>query len=52
MCRPAYVGKGGPEFKLSKIVEVRWLRLDLQLCQREMATDKIQEKKFTEGAAI
>ena len=35
----------GPYFKFSKTVEVGWLHQDLQFCQREVATDKIQEKK-------
>ena len=35
----------GPEFKFSKTVQVRWSCYDLQLCQREIATDEIQERK-------
>ena len=36
----------GPEFKFSKTVKARWSCYDLQLCQREIATDEIQEKKL------
>ena len=51
--RPANVGKcwTGPEFKLSKPVEVWWSCYDLQLCQavsaaeRDITTDEIQERK-------
>ena len=53
--RPSHVGKfwrPGSEFKFSKTVKVRWLCSDLQLCQREIATDKIQEKKIIESAAV
>ena len=45
--KPAYVGEcwPGPEFKFSKTVEVGWSCSNLQLCQREIATDEIQERK-------
>ena len=46
----------GPKFKFSKTVEVgsltRMIVLRLQLCQREIATDEIQEKEIIESAAI
>ena len=53
--RPAHVGKcwPGPEFKFSKTVEVGWLHLDLQLCEREIATDEIlEEEKYIERSNI
>ena len=45
--RPAHVGKcwPWPEFKFSKTGAVGWLCYNLQLCQREIATDKIQEEE-------
>ena len=41
------MGKGWPwpEFKFSKTGEVGWLCYNLQLCQREIATDEIQEEE-------
>ena len=45
-----------PKFKFSKTVEVgsltRMIVLRLQLCQREIATDEIQEKEIIESAAL
>ena len=35
----------GPESKCSKTVEVRRLCQELKLCQREIATDEIQEEE-------
>ena len=49
--RPSHVGEccqwPGPKFKFSKTVEVGKSCSDLQLCQREIATDEIQEKKLS-----
>ena len=43
----------GPQFKFSKTVEVRWSFKDLQLCQREITTDEIQEEEnYREGSNI
>ena len=53
--RPALVGEWGPwpVFKFSKTVEVGWSCSDLQLCQRVIATDQIQErKKYRERSTI
>ena len=52
--RPAHVGEcgPGPEFKFSKTVEVSWSCKALQRCQREIATDEIQEEKYRESAAM
>ena len=39
------LGRPGTEFKFSKTVQVGWSCQDLQLCQREIASDEIQEKR-------
>ena len=41
-----------PKLKFSKTVQVGWSCYDLQLCQLEIATDEIQEKKKIESTAI
>ena len=54
MCQPAHVAESGPRARLQVLQNSgSWMFIfRVKPCQREIATDEIQEKKIIESAAI